>query len=108
MMLKVDQHIYGKTKGRDFSTLAVSAAMTKEDLKVLEKYSLYQLPHSLLYDEKTIKPKKYIYYKLNNESVVLGRGIDVGRDEFGRVGNFLFHNFIFKIKEFEILGLTPI
>lgn len=108
MRLKVDQHIYGKTKDKDFSTLAISVAIPKEDLKILEKHSLYQLPSSLLYDTEAKKPKKYVYYKLNNESVVLGRGIDVGRDEFGRVGNFLFHNLIFKIKDLEKSGLTPI
>lgn len=107
-MLKVDQHIYGKTKEKDFSTLAISAAIPKDDLKVLEKYSLYQLPQSLLYDTEAKKPIKYIYYKLSDESVVLGRGFDVGRDEFGRVGNFLFHNLIFKLKDLNKSGLTPI
>jgi predicted house-cleaning noncanonical NTP pyrophosphatase (MazG superfamily) len=108
MLLTLDQHIYGKTKDKDFSTLAISREISKENLKILEKYSIYKLPNSLLYDAKAIKPKKYVYYKLNDESMVLGSGVDVGKDEFGRVGNFLFHNLIFKIKELEKLRLTPI
>jgi hypothetical protein len=108
MRLTLDQHIYGKTKDKDFSTLAVSRKINKEDLKILEKYSLYKLPDPLLYEAGTIKPKKYLYYKLNDESIVIGRGIDIGRDEFGRVGNFIFHNIIFKINELENLNLTPI
>lgn len=107
-MLKLDQHIYGITKEKGLSTLSVSIEMSEEDLKVLEKHSLYHLPNVLLYDNEAIKPKKYIYYKLNDESMVLGRGVDIGRDEFGRVGNFLFHNLILKLKEVEKVGVTPI
>ena len=97
MKVKVGQHIYGRAKEKGFSTLGYSPDVTSEDLKSIERNSNYELPTSLYYDEGAEKPVKYTFYKLSEEKIVVGKGVYIGKDEFGRVGNYLFHNLIFQL-----------
>lgn len=104
----IHQQIYGKTNKRDFSTLATSIEMARQDLGVIEKNCRFKLPLSMLYELDVPKPRKYVYYPLNDEQVIIGRGVDIGRDEFGRAGNFLFHNLIIRRDEIEKFGQNPV
>ncbi|MCX7833205.1 MAG: hypothetical protein N2490_03230 [Ignavibacteria bacterium] len=106
MKVKVFHHVFGKTPERDFSTLICTTDLEKSELRTLEQFSHYRLLPSLM-DENKPKPKKYVYYKLNEEKIVIGRGIDLGKDEFNRWGNFLFHNLIFDVKEFCKAKVSP-
>ena len=107
MKLKIDHHIYGKIPKKDFSTLKCTAELSKDEIKKLEQFSQYNLPLSL-WDENKRKPPKYIFYNLNNIKIIIGRGIDVGKDEQNRWGNFLFHNIIIDQNEFCRLRLNPV
>jgi len=107
MEIKIDHHIYGKIPERDFSTLKCTADLSKDEIRQLEQYSQYKLPVSL-WDENKRKPPKYIFYNLNEKKIIVGRGVDAGRDEQNRWGNFLFHNIIIDIAEFCRLKLNPV
>ncbi len=104
--INIDHHLFGKLPDRDFSTVFSSIEFDKETLRILELNSRYSLPTSLLYSDKE-KPKKYVFYKLKNW-FVFGRGIDYGRDEFNRPGNFLFHNILVNVNELENKDIKPV
>jgi hypothetical protein len=104
----IHQHIFGKTRIKDFTTLAVSLNLPPDELRILEQRSRYQLPGSIYRTIGMEKPKKYVYYSLSDKLVVVGRGVDIGLDESGRSGNFVFHNFIIPIQSIETCNMNPI
>lgn len=108
MKVKVGQHIYGRNKEKGFSTLGYSPDVTLEDLKFIERNCIYELPTALYHDEGTEKPAKYTFYKLNEEKVVVGKGVYIGKDEFGRVGNYIFHNLIFQTRDIVSCEINPV
>lgn len=107
MKIRIDHHVFGKLPKSDFSTLVCTAELSKDEIKKLERFSNYNLPINL-WDENKHKPEKYIFYKLNDTKIIIGRGIDIGKDEFNRWGNFLFHNLILDMNEFCKLKTTPV
>jgi hypothetical protein len=104
----IHQHLFGKTRGKDFSTLAASLELSKNDLVMLERHSHYKVPLKMLYDSDFVKPVKYVYYPLNKEKFVIGRGFYKGKDEIGRVGNYIFHNLLLSREELERNYFNPI
>ncbi len=106
MKVKVGQHIYGRKEKEGFTTVGYSFYITKEDIRTIEVKCIYFLPD--LYSREIEKPVKYVFYKLNKEDVVIGRGIYVGLDEAGRPGNYIFHNLIFQTKDITTLKINPI
>jgi hypothetical protein len=108
MKLKVGQHIYGRNKERGFSTLGYSLDVTRENVNLIERNCNYELPTSMYYDDGIEKPAKYTFYKLDEERVVIGKGVYIGKDEFGRVGNYIFHNLIFQTKDLTRLEINPV
>jgi len=91
--MRLEQHFYtsGKT---EFTTVAVTKGISREERIKLENHSIYFLPVSLHYQENIITPVKYICYPLNEERFVVGKAVYIGKDSLGRTGNYLFHNII--------------
>lgn len=91
--MKLEQHFYtsGKT---EFTTVAATEGISREERIKLENHSIYFLPVSLHYQENITTPVKYIWYPLNEERFVVGKAIYKGKDSLGRTGNYLFHNII--------------
>lgn len=91
--MRLEQHIYtsGKT---EFTTVAATDGLTREERIQLENHSLYILPTSLLYQEECQTPVKYVFYPLGEDRFVIGKAVYAGKDSLGRPGNYLFHNLI--------------
>lgn len=104
--MKLEQHIYtsGKT---EFTTIAATSGINRDERIRLENHSLYILPGTLLYKDDQPKPTKYIFYPLDEYRLVIGRAIYIGKDSLGRPGNYLFHNFIIYKEDFMWLNLNP-
>lgn len=91
--MRLEQHIYtsGKT---EFTTVAATDGLSREDRIHLENHSLYILPTALLYQEDCQTPVKYAFYPLGEDRFVVGKAVYAGKDSLGRPGNYLFHNLI--------------
>lgn len=91
--MKLEQHFYtsGKT---EFTTVAVTKGISREERIKLENQSIYFLPVSLHYQENITTPVKYVCYPLNEKRFVVGKAVYIGKDSLGRTGNYLFHNII--------------
>lgn len=107
-MVTIGQHIYGRSQDKGFSTLSCPPGITAEELRHIETKSNYELPASLYHDEAAEKPAKYIYYRLNDDKVVVGRGTYIGKDEHGRAGNYIFHNIILAATDMVSYKISPV
>ncbi len=106
--MKLEQHLYTSRK-TEFTTVAITDGLSRDDRLLLEKNSLYILPASLMYQEQIETPIKYVFYPLDAERVVFGNAIYIGKDSLGRPGNYLFHNFIARQDDFlTFFGLNPV
>lgn len=92
----------------EFETIGMSEGITADEKLLLEKHSIYFLPGELLYDDKAIKPVKYVFYPLSDHSFVIGRGEYTGKDALGRPGNYFFHNFIIKTVDLLKINAHPV
>ncbi len=99
--MRLGQHIYtsGKT---EFTTVAATEGLTRDERIQLENHSLYILPTPLLYQEECQTPLKYVFYPLGKDRFVIGKAIYAGKDSLGRPGNYLFHNLIIAKEDFLI------
>ncbi len=92
--LVLEQHLYSSDSIRGFSTIACTDGINKAERIAVENASIYRLPAPLLYEEGIKTPNKYVYYTLEGDRIVIGRGVQAGRDALGRPGNYIFHNLI--------------
>jgi hypothetical protein len=93
---------------RGFSTLSSSPGLSPDELQELEDRSVYRLPQSLLYEERALRPVKFIYYRLQSGRFVIGRAIYYGNDYAGRAGNFLFHNIVIDEDGLSKFSFNPV
>jgi len=103
----VDQHLFGKKEMNDFSTLDLTLPIKKEDLEFLEGRSCYNISPELICKTGIIPHPKYVYYKLNEYILVLGRGIVVGQEKGGWKDDYLFHNLIIALEDLKSKSLNP-
>ena len=93
--MKLEQHFY--TSGKpEFMTVAITAGISRKERIQLESNSIYFLPVSLHYQEDVTSPVKYIWYPLGENLFVVGRAVYAGKDNLGRTGNYLFHNYVIR------------
>jgi len=104
--MEIDQHIY--TSGKNgFETISSTGGLGENEIQKLETFSLYLLPSSILYKESIPKPIKYVFYPLSEEKFVIGKAVYSGKDNFGRMGNYLFHNFVISKEDFLEIEFNP-
>src|SRR5664280_1606733 len=104
--ISLDQQVYARAK-RGIVTVARSAGVMPDELAVLERFSQYLLPNSLMYEEDYSAPVKYVFYPMETDRFVVGRGIYLGRDELGRPGNYLYHNLLIDRTDLATLDTNP-
>lgn len=107
MRIKVKQHVYTSVK-IEFETVFIDEEVSREEQLTLENNSNYFLPPEWYHsEEEKVYPVKYLLYPLSAKHYCIGRGVYKGVDSMGRVGNYLFHNYLIETEKLEQAGFHP-
>ncbi len=108
MKVKFLQHVYtsspeGLGEGPGFRTVAVSKGITDREVLLLEQLSRYVPPDASREESPKSFPASYSLINFNQKYMCVSRVFYTGRDFRGEPNNYLAHNLLIRLKDFERL-----